>query len=96
MDRKELGGRRLEQHRQALEQERRMGAVAAAREEAASERRLTRIRFVLGALLLAAHGGGEGAVARLIGDPRWGPALDAFVKDEGDRALFGLPPGKTG
>lgn len=96
MERDAIEGGGLEQRRLALERERRAGAVAAAREEAARDRRLTRIRFVLGAFILAAHGGGERAVARLISDPRWGRALDRFVTDESDRILFGLPPRETG
>lgn len=96
MERREFGGGGLEQLKEALERERRMGAVAAAREEAARDRQLTRIRFVLGALVLASYGGGEEAVAQLMRDPQWGPALDAFVTDESDRVLFGLPRGEAG
>jgi len=96
MDRKEGGRGGLEQLKEALERERRMGAVATTREEAARDRRLTRIRFVLGALVLASNGGGEEAVARLMRDPRWEAELDKFVTDQSDRILFGLPLRETG
>lgn len=81
----------LKQKVEILELERRTGAVTRAKEEAARERRLKRMAFVLGELVLSRFGGGETAAERLRSHRYWGPALDEFLTDDAERMLFGLP-----